>query len=193
MTQPGAGDAGRAADRSATEALAQAADAATAAQLEGPHRPGGRLAAIDAGVEMLGVLVLNAIVLLVLANATGRYLFSRPLVWTEEVVVILVLWLIMIGTFLSLSRRNLMASSVLIDRMSPRAAPWVAGATHLLAAAVFAWIAQVGWAYLGVFGGDRTPYFGVPKATYMAALPAGAAAMALASLIAAVTTLRPAR
>jgi TRAP-type C4-dicarboxylate transport system permease small subunit len=34
-----------------------------------------------------------------------------------------------------------------------------------------------------VFGGDKTPYFGLPKATYMAALPIGFAAIALAFLI----------
>lgn len=191
MTRPERGE--NEGHATATEALAQAADAATTAQLDGLPRTRGPLAAVDIGVEVLGVLVLNVIVILVLANATGRYLFSRPLVWTEEVVVILILWLIMIGTFLSLSRRNLMASNLLTDRLTPRAAPFVALATHLLAAAVFAWITHVGWAYLGIFGGDRTPYFGFSKGIYMTALPVGAAAMALASLIAAATTLRRSR
>jgi TRAP-type transport system small permease protein len=174
----------------AVETLAQAADAATTAQLDGLPRTRGPLAFVDIGVEVLGVVVLNVIVVLVLANATGRYLFSKPLVWTEEVVVILILWLIMIGTFLSLSRRNLMSSNLLVDRLPQHVAPFVALAMHLLAAVVFAWIAHVGWAYLGIFGGDRTPYFGLSKGVYMLALPVGAAAMALASLIAAASALR---
>lgn len=147
-------------------------------------------AAVDKAVEALGVVLLNTIVVLVIANASGRYLFSRPLVWTEEIVAGLLIWLVVIGAYLALERRQMIASGVLLERISPAARRWVSVAIHALGALTFAWIANVGWQYLDLFGGDRTPYFGFPKAFYLAALPVAAAAMALVGVIHAVGAAR---
>ncbi len=127
---------------------------------------------------------------LVIANASGRYLFSRPLVWTEEIVASLLIWLVVIGAYLALERRQMIASGVLLDRLSPAGRRWFSVAIHALCAITFAWIANVGWQYLALFGSDRTPYFGFPKGFYLAALPVAAAAMALVGIIHAVGAAR---
>lgn len=142
----------------------------------------GALAILDKVVEVAGVLALVSIVVLVLVNACGRYLFSRPLVWTEEVVATLLIWVVMIGSYLALERGQMIASTAILNRFAPRVQQAIGVASNALAAVSFAWIAHVGWQYLGLFGFDKTPYFGFPKGVYIAALPLAAAAMALVAV-----------
>ncbi|MEO1102984.1 MAG: TRAP transporter small permease [Pseudomonadota bacterium] len=151
------------------------------------ERPGPFvLTVVDKAMEAVGVILLNIIVVLVLLNAGGRYLFSRPLVWTEEIVAGLLIWLVMVGAFLALQRRQMIASTALVDRWPT----WAQAAAQLfangLAAITFGFIAYVGWQYLNMFGGDSTPYFGFPKGFYLSALPVMAAAMALVAVFIAV-------
>lgn len=139
--------------------------------------------AIDRVAEALAVSLLGTIVLMIFANAASRYLLNRPLVWTEEVVAALVIWLAVAGAFLALRRRELMRVQVLLGRLPPRPRAVSEAVVHLFSAMVFAYVAWQGWRYLGVFGGDKTPYFGLPKGVYMAALPIGGLAIALAFLL----------
>ncbi|WP_075222517.1 TRAP transporter small permease [Acuticoccus yangtzensis] len=149
--------------------------------VERPALP-GPLAVIDKVVEVAGVLALVTIVVLVLVNACGRYLFSRPLVWTEEIVATLLIWVVMIGAYLALERGQMIASTAILEKFAPPVRRGIAAASNALAAFTFAFIAHVGWQYLGLFGRDKTPYFGYPKGVYIAALPLAAAAMALVAI-----------
>ena len=149
--------------------------------VERPALP-GPLALLDKVVEVAGVLALATIVVLVIVNACGRYLFSRPLVWTEEIVATLLIWVVMIGAYLALERGQMIASTALLDRFAPTVKKAIVVASNALAAFTFAFIAHVGWQYFGLFGFDKTPYFGFPKGVYIAALPLAAAAMALVAV-----------
>jgi len=149
--------------------------------VERPALP-GPLAILDKVVEVAGVLALGVIVGLVLINACGRYLFSTPLVWTEEIVATLLIWVVMIGAYLALERGQMIASTAFLEKFAPPVRQTIVIASNALAAVTFAFIANVGWQYFGLFGTDKTPYFGFPKGVYIAALPLAAAAMALVAL-----------
>lgn len=155
-----------------------------------PHRIAGPAGFADRTIEVIGVLLLNAIVLLVLSNAGGRYLFSAPLVWTEEIVSAMLVWLVVIGVHLAVRRGALMASDLVAHRLSQPARRLLTAGFSLIGAACFAWIALMGGRYAMVFGGDMTPYLQIPKGTYLWALPIGCAAMSLASLANAASALR---
>ena len=49
-------------------------------------------------LEAIAATLLVAIVLLLLAGVTSRYVFSLPVVWIDEVASICFLWLAMLGT-----------------------------------------------------------------------------------------------
>ena len=149
--------------------------------VERPKLP-GPLALLDKVVEAAGVLALAAIVVLVILNAGGRYLFSRPLVWTEEIVAVLLIWVVMIGAYLALERGQMIASTALLEKFPTPVRRAIVIASNALAALSFGFIANVGWGYLGLFGRDKTPYFGFPKGVYIAALPLAAGAMALVAV-----------
>ena len=141
----------------------------------------GRLA--DRVAEVFAVILLGSIVILIFLNSLSRFAFSSPLVWTEEVVATLIIWVSVAGAFLALRRRELITIEVVTKRLppGPRRGLWVA--VQLSSALVLAYLAWLSWQYFDVFGGDKTPYFGFPKGVYMSALAVGWAAMAIATVL----------
>ena len=138
---------------------------------------------INRVAELVAVVLLGTIVLLVFLNAFFRYLFANPLVWTEEIVSSLIIWLAVAGAFLALRRRQLITIEVVTNRLPPGVRTALGIAVQLGSAFVLGYLAWLGWRYMGLFGEDTTPFFGFPKAFYMAAVPVGIGAMAIACLL----------
>lgn len=129
--------------------------------------------AVNRTFEVLGAAVLGAVALLTFANALGRYLLNMPLPWTEEVVLILMPWITMIGLLLSVRRRGLIRIDSYVEAMPPRVARAVELATEYAAVLLFGYVAWVGLEYLMMFGGDPTNYFGIAKGFYTSAFCVG--------------------
>lgn len=128
--------------------------------------------------EALGVALLGAVVLIVFVNAAMRYLVDTSIIWAEEVVLGLVPWLAMVGLFLAIRRQTTIRIDYFFNRFP---APLRRALTMLgesWSAAAFAYLAWVSISYLELFGGDRTPYLGVPKGIFAAALVVGGVAAA---------------
>ena len=89
----------------------------------------------------------------------------------------------MAGAFLALRRRQLITIEVVTGRLPEGLRTALGIAMQLLCAFVLAYLAWLGWRYMGLFGTDTTPFFGFPKAFYMAAIPIGIGVMAIACLI----------
>jgi TRAP-type C4-dicarboxylate transport system permease small subunit len=123
--------------------------------------------------EALGVVLLAAVVLIVFVNAAMRYLVDTSIIWAEEVVLGLVPWLAMVGLFLAIRRQTMIRIDYFFNRFPAplRRALTVLGESW--SAVVFGYLAWVSIGYLNLFGGDRTPYLGVPKGIFAAALVVG--------------------
>jgi TRAP-type transport system small permease protein len=124
-------------------------------------------------VEAVGVLLLGSVVLIVFVNAVMRYAVGSSIIWAEEVVLGLVPWLAMVGLFLAIRRQTMIRIDYFFHRLPAAAKPALSVLAHSLSAAVFAYLAFVAISYLQLFGGDRTPYLGVPKGIFSAALLVG--------------------
>lgn len=140
--------------------------------------------------EAAGVLLLGSVVMIVFVNALMRYLLDTSIIWAEEVILGLIPWLAMVGLFLAIRRQTTIRIEYFFDRLP---APLRRGLTvlaHTWAAAVFAYVAWVSISYLSLFGGDQTPYLGLPKGVFSAALVVGGAAAMAASALEAWRALR---
>ncbi|NML44317.1 TRAP transporter large permease subunit [Ramlibacter sp. G-1-2-2] len=73
--------------------------------------------AVDA---VAGSLVLVEIFVL-LAGVIARYVFQKPLVWSDELASLLFLWLSMLGAVVALRRGEHMRMTGLVSRVGPRA------------------------------------------------------------------------
>lgn len=145
---------------------------------------------INRAAELLGVGLLGGILAIVFANALSRYTLNYSFVWAEEVVISLVPWLAVTGLFLSVRRRQMIRIEFFLARFRPSVQRALASFAQLLGAAMLAWLAWLGFGYVATFGGDRTPYLALPKGLFTSALWIGAAAVALAFVVAAWRELR---
>lgn len=133
-------------------------------------------------LETAGVLLMAALSLLVLANATGRYFFSEPLPWTEEMVSILLVWIAAVGVVLAAARGVLVGCEIVTSRLPDAKARTLGRAISLVGALLMLVVAWYSWRYIGIFGRDTTPMLDIPKSWISGGLLAASLGMAIAFL-----------
>lgn len=150
-------------------------------ELEDPDAALGRIdRVVNRSVEFIGVLALVAIVSVVFANATSRYLLNSSFSWGEEMVQMTMPWLAMAGVFLSIRRGTAIRIDFFFEKMSDRVRPILARAGLVFNCAVLAMLAIVSFDFVILFGGDRALYVGLPMGVSTSALVFGAAGAAMA-------------
>jgi TRAP-type C4-dicarboxylate transport system permease small subunit len=155
-------------------------------ELEDPDR-GLPLAerVINRAVELLGVGLLAGILAIIFLNALTRYALNYSFIWAEEVVIGVVPWLAVTGLFLSVRRRQMIQIEFFLEKFPPAGRRPLAVLADLLGALMLAWLGWLGFAYVSTFGGDPTPYLGLPKGLFTSALWLGPTAVAIAFVFAA--------
>ncbi|WP_224407667.1 TRAP transporter small permease [Afifella sp. IM 167] len=128
------------------------------------------IARVNYGLEWMAVFLLGLLVVLVFANAMGRYLFTYPLPWTEEIVLILLVWIGGTGVLLAALRGSLICCDMVTERLGARPARIVAVLASLIGSGVMAYFAWLTFQYIQLFGGDLSPMLGLPKWIAMAGL-----------------------
>ncbi|MPZ87849.1 MAG: TRAP transporter small permease subunit [Nitriliruptorales bacterium] len=184
MSSPEPHESLRGADEArAARMAARIAAAGRKAELLPPVRSQRRIVRlVDYTSEALGALILASILLLLFANATGRYLLNRPIGWTQEVATGLVVWLAVVGVFISVRRRDLIVVRVIVGRLSGRLQRRVHALMTFVGVGALGYLGWYAWEYTETFGSDTTPYLGLPQATFFLAIPIGAVAIGLALL-----------
>jgi len=156
------------------------------------RKPGAFLSLLDRGLGALtyAAAVAGAGLLLVMTAAVGygvvlRYLFNRPQVWTDELVGYLLVVLVMAGAADVLRRGEHIGVDLVTERLSPKARRlaeiWGMAAVVLVSGC----LAAAGWELaefsysVGLFSDG---YLEVPMWLPQAAVPIGAALLAIAAL-----------
>jgi tripartite ATP-independent transporter DctM subunit len=70
--------------------------------------------------EVLAAILVALEILVLLAGVIARYVFNRPLTWSDELASILFLWLAMLGAVIALRRTEHMRLGFLVARAPPR-------------------------------------------------------------------------
>lgn len=111
---------------------------------------------------------------LVVAAVFFRYVLNDPLIWTEEIVVLLFTWMLFVGLASAFRQRMHIRIDVLL-LMLPRPARAVLGAFATLATiATLAGLAWFGTEQAIILATTETPMLRVSAAWGVSALPAGA-------------------
>src|SRR3954466_10691578 len=88
-------------------------------RLDGVDRALGWLTEVPAGI-----LVVAEIVIL-FAGVVSRYVFNKPLTWSDELASILFLWLAMLGAVIALRRGDHMRLTTIVNLLRPQWRVWV--------------------------------------------------------------------
>jgi TRAP-type transport system small permease protein len=70
--------------------------------------------------ELLVALLFGGIVLTFGANIVARYVFSRPIIWADELVVVLLLWVTFLTTAFVTQEREQVIFDLVYERFGPR-------------------------------------------------------------------------
>lgn len=91
-----------------------------AASRSGSSRIGRWLEVLDQAIAHLATLALSSLILILLVNVLGRYLFGSALIWAQEAAIWLFVYLIFLGLPLAQRRQGHIALTMLVDRLPPR-------------------------------------------------------------------------
>ena len=78
------------------------------------------LALFDAGLRAAAVLLLSALLVVVLAGVVTRS-YGEPLMWTDEVARVVMIWLAVCGWLLASRRRGHIRIRFFVDKLPPTA------------------------------------------------------------------------
>lgn len=134
-------------------------------------------------VEWLTVALTIADMLVLLAGVVARYGFNRPLMWSDEVASLLFLWLAMLGSVVALHRSEHMRMTAVVKALPEGWGSFV----ETIALGVMASFLGILVPPLLQFAHEETvnilPALDVSSVYRVAALPVGAALMALLAVV----------
>src|SRR5215203_360729 len=134
-------------------------------------------------VEIPAALILVAEIGVLLAGILARYVFHKPIVWSDELAAILFLWLAMLGSVIAFQLGEHMRMTAIVGMLQPRARAFLD---------VVAVAAALGFILLVIhpayeFAADEvyvtTPALEIANSWRAAALPVGIGLMLLAALL----------
>jgi len=129
---------------------------------KGVERSNGALASVE--LLLCQVLVVG-FALLLLANVILRYAFSAPLYYAEETAIYMLIWMTYLAAAASIARGEMVALTILTDRLPPRLREAVNVIVHLLIAAMCVVLFQASMNWLRAPGTsyDLALTLGLPK------------------------------
>jgi tripartite ATP-independent transporter DctM subunit len=141
-------------------------------------------------LEGVSAALMLLVTVLLLAGVVSRYVFGRPLVWSDEVVSISFVWLTMLGAAIALHRNEHLRLNLFVEMLPPRSRELV----HAFALAAMAamLVALIGPAvdYARDEWDIRTPALDMPNAFRVGSIAFGLAAMLAMLAVYAVRTVR---
>jgi tripartite ATP-independent transporter DctM subunit len=133
-------------------------------------------------MEAATILIMAVQVVVVLAGVISRYVVNRPIAGSDEIATLVLVWLTFLGGAVAQRRRSHPSVSLLVERLDPRALPYVDAATRLVEVFFFACVC---WYSLGLFQlrlGEPSAGAGFDMGLYPAALLVGVTATLLFGL-----------
>jgi len=109
----------------------------------------------------LGALIFAALLLVFAIQITARFLFNAPLAWTDEVAVILYIWLIFWGASAMLTLKEHVVFDLFINLLSGRFRLLAARLVWLLLLSLSLLALPASWDYIHFMRREPTPVLGL--------------------------------
>ena len=145
-------------------------------------------------VRLLGVpvaLLVAAEIGVLLAGVIARYVFHRPLIWSDEVASILFLWLAMLGSAVAFERGDHMRMTAVVSKLQPAGRAFLDVLATTAALAFLLLILPHAWEYAVEEAVMRTPALDVQNSWRVSAMVTGFGAMAVFAVLRLVQVARP--
>ncbi len=133
--------------------------------------------------EVPAALLVLVEILVLLSGVVSRYVFHRPLGWTDELASMLFLWLAMLGAVIALRRSAHMRMTALVDIASPGIRAFLELFAVVASGAFLLLILHPAYDFASEEAIVTTPSLDISNAWRAAALPIGVALMCIAAAL----------
>ncbi len=110
----------------------------------------------------VGVALFAALFVVFLVQIAARFAFNKPLPWTDELAVILYVWVILWAAAFIVPEREHVAFDLVWNAVGRNARRSMRIAGHLLLGTLAAWALPGCWDYVQFMKREGTPVLGVP-------------------------------
>jgi tripartite ATP-independent transporter DctM subunit len=155
-----------------------------------PPRMTGVAGALQQAEQWLGSTVAAVAALLVVAEiivlftgVSARYLFQRPLIWSDELAGILFLWLAMLGAVVAFQRGEHMRMTAFVGKADPRKRAFFDVLAIAVPLAFLVMVLQPAYEFASDEAVVSTPALDISNLWRAAALPVGLGLMLLTALL----------
>ena len=121
--------------------------------------------------------------MILFAGVVSRYIFNKPLTWSDELASVLFLWLAMLGAVIALRRSEHMRLATFVNLLRPQWRAWVETLSALIVIAFVLLILSPSWEYITNQWLITTPALELHDSVRVAAIGVGAALMMLIALV----------
>src|SRR3954462_11916469 len=130
-------------------------------------------------VEIPAAVIVVAEIVVLLAGILARYVFHKPIVWSDELAAILFLWLAMLGSVIAFQRGEHMRMTAIVGMLGPRARAFLDGVAVAAPLAFLLLVLHPAYEFAADEVFVTTPALEIPNAWRAAALPVGIVLMLL--------------
>ncbi|WP_028999847.1 TRAP transporter large permease [Azohydromonas australica] len=134
-------------------------------------------------VEIPAALLVLAEVIVLLMGVTSRYVFHRPLIWSDELASVLFLWLAMLGSIVAFHRGQHMRMTAIVGKLEPRRRAFLDLVAIAAAIAFLTFVVHPAYEFAVDEVWVVTPAMGIVNSWRAAALPVGLGLMLLIGFI----------
>lgn len=114
------------------------------------------------GADAIGAGLFATLFLVFLVQIVARFGFGRPLPWTDELAVVLYVWVILWAAAFMVPAREHVVFDLVYHAMGPRTRRGMQVVGALLIGALAAWALPGSWDYVRFMTREGTPVLGLP-------------------------------
>ena len=109
----------------------------------------------------VGVALFASLFAVFVLQITARFVFNRPLPWTDELAVILFIWIIIWAAAFMVPRQDHVAFDVIFNLLGTRARGLALIAGNLITGVLALWALPATWDYVRFMNREGTPVLGI--------------------------------
>ena len=117
---------------------------------------------LQRGADVIGGALFAVLFAVFLVQITARFGFNRPLPWSDELAVVLYVWVILWACAFMVPTREHVAFDLVYHAMGPRTRRGMRIAGALLIGGLAAWALPGSWDYVRFMAREGTPVLGLP-------------------------------
>ncbi len=120
------------------------------------------LRGLQRGANAVGVALFAALFCVFMVQIVARFVFNRPLPWTDELAVMLYVWVILWATAFIVREREHVMFDLVWNAAGRRARLCMRVFGHAMIGGLAAWALPACWDYVHFMRREGTPVLGVP-------------------------------